>query len=213
MYTATPTHRLHAYVCMYMHATLPRASGLARSEQGGLMIGMGASRAARCQCCAALRWSRAPWTLASVGVRRMLVDAGAWGVERVLCLDACGLSPFNMWVTVWLIAAKPYKISTTPPTTPVRQDTFTSVRYPFYSIDNAKGKVFDVRATTLLLPYTIGLGVPRERVCVSSLCSLAREVSRPMNLAHRHQARNEQPTERDCCTSVLTIASHQTHVK
>jgi hypothetical protein len=70
------------------------------------MIGMGASRAAGRQCCAALRWSRAPWTLASVGVRRMLVDAGAWGVERVLCLDACGLSPFNMWVTVWLIAAK-----------------------------------------------------------------------------------------------------------
>jgi len=72
------------------------------------MIGMGASRAAGRQCCAALRWSRAPWTLASVGVRRMLVDAGAWGVERVLCLDACGLSPFNyMWVTIWLIAAKP----------------------------------------------------------------------------------------------------------
>ena len=39
------------------------------------MIGMGASRAAGRQCCAALRWSRAPGTLASpsVGVGRMLV--------------------------------------------------------------------------------------------------------------------------------------------
>ena len=50
------------------------------------MIGMGASRAARCQCCAALRWSRAPWTLASVGVGRLLVVASrCWGVGRGAC--------------------------------------------------------------------------------------------------------------------------------